>query len=85
MSEPEVNKEAVLAAHDALHKGDVQTAHDCLHKALCLDNGPLPIEPLAHVRGFEQAFVTACRKNGVRAAYMLIDPHHKPPAPARFA
>jgi hypothetical protein len=75
-----INAEAVLAAHDALHKDDVETAHQCLHAALCIDanTSELPIAPLAHVGGFDHGFITACRKNGVRAAYIMIDPHAKP-------
>lgn len=66
--------ELVIQAHDLLHKGLVSEAHEVLHKLLGVDNdAPAEHRPIAHRRGFDMAFITACRKNGVRAAYVLID------------
>lgn len=67
--------ESVMQAHDRLHKGDVAAAHELLHKALGVENEAPDTAPLAHRLGFDAAFRTACRKNGVRAAYVLIDSH----------
>lgn len=69
-----IDRELVLQAHDLLHKGMVTEAHEVLHKLLGVDNdAPAEHQPIAHRRGFDMAFITACRKNGVRAAYVLID------------
>ncbi|WP_027907136.1 hypothetical protein [Pseudomonas taiwanensis] len=69
-----IDRELVLQAHDLLHKGMVNEAHEVLHKLLGVDNdAPEDHQPIAHRRGFDMAFITACRKNGVRAAYVLVD------------
>ena len=66
--------ESVYQAHDLLHKGMVEEAHEVLHKLMGIDNdAPVDHRPIAHRQGFDQAFITACRKNGVRAAYVMID------------
>lgn len=68
------DKELIYQAHDLLHKGMVAEAHEVLHKLMGVDNSaPTDHKPIAHRQGFDQAFITACRKNGVRAAYVLID------------
>jgi len=69
-----IDREAVLAAHDALHKGDAEACHELLHKAIQGAGNDLPIAPLGHLGGFDASFATACRKRGVRAAYIAIDP-----------
>lgn len=68
-----IDRELIYQAHDLLHKGMVAEAHEVLHKALGLDNEAPVAAPIGHRRGFDQAFITACRKNGVRAAYVLMD------------
>jgi hypothetical protein len=69
-----LDRELILQAHDLLHKGDVKGAHEALHKALGVDNdAPEASAPMAHRMGFDSAFRTACRKNGVRAMYVLVD------------
>lgn len=66
--------EVLAQAHDALHKGQNDVAHELLHKALGVDNDiEFPVAQIAHRFGFDQAFRTACRKNGVRAMYLLVD------------
>lgn len=69
----DLNTEILLQAHNMLHQGDVAAAHELLHKALGVDNDASVGAPIGHRRGFDQAFITACRKNNVRAAYVLID------------
>lgn len=67
-------KEFILQAYDLLHKGRVEEAHEVLHKALGVDNdAPSDHKPIGHRSGFDHAFRTACRKNGVRAMCVLID------------
>lgn len=84
---PPLDRELVMAAHDALHKGDTAAAHELLHKALGVDNDAemnRQIKGLAHIAGFDHAFITACRKHSVRAAYVLIDPVHSTNGRARM-
>lgn len=68
-----IDRELALQAHDLLHKGDVAGAHEVLHKMLGLDNEAPTAKPIGQRSAFDMAFITACRKNGVRAAYVLID------------
>jgi hypothetical protein len=64
----------VAQAHDQLHKGNIVSAHEMMHKALGVDNSlEIPSAPISHRFGFDQAFRTACRKNGVTAMYVLVD------------
>lgn len=64
----------VAAAHDRLHKGAIDEAHELLHKALGVENDAAPVErKLVHLRNFDAAFRTACKKNGVRAMYIVVE------------
>ena len=66
--------EILAQVHDLLHKANIKDAHELLHKAMDVDNSiELPSAPIAHRFDFDQAFRTACRKNGVRAMYVLVD------------
>ena len=66
--------EILAQVHDLLHKAKISEAHELLHKAMGVDNDiKLPSAPIAHRFDFDQAFRTACRKNGVSAMYVLID------------
>lgn len=69
-----MDKELIYQAHDLIHKGMTAEAHEVLHKLMGIDNdAPCDHKPIAHRAGFDQEFITACRNNGVRAAYVLID------------
>ena len=66
--------EAISQAHDQLHKGNVDQAHELIHKAMGIDNSvEMPARPIAHRRGFDRAFIKACRKHEVKAAFVLVD------------
>ena len=69
-----INPELILQAHDQMHKGNYSEAHELLHQSLGANTvHELPAATIAHRFDFDQAFRTACRKNGVRAMYVLID------------
>ncbi len=73
---PENMAEIVANAHDQLHKEQVEKAHELLHLALGVDNESDAAEDLGlfvDKRSFDHAFRTACRKNKMRAAYVLLE------------
>lgn len=81
----QIDRETVMQAHNALHIGEHGQAHELLHKALGVDNDAEPVAaPLAHIAGFDKAFITACRKHGVSAAYVLMDKANSKPGQPRI-
>lgn len=69
----EALKQAILEAHDALHKGDYKHAHDILHQALGIDGTELNLSNKPYYHDFDHAFRAAVRKHNVAAAYVVID------------
>jgi hypothetical protein len=67
--------ECLWQAHDQMHKGNHEAAHEMIHKGLGIDNEdtPFPAAPGRHRLDFDTAFRTACRKNGAKAMYVLVD------------
>lgn len=66
-------QEALVQAHDRLHKDDVDACHEVLHAALGAGEAMTDVAPLAHRSAFDAAFRSLCIAKGVRAAYVLID------------
>lgn len=78
--------ELVYQAHQKLHDGDINACHELLHQACGIVND-MPagqVAPLSHWHKFEQAFATACRKNGVQAAFVIMQPHADDPDRVRI-
>jgi hypothetical protein len=68
-----VFKQALSLAHDQLHKGNVAEAHNIIHRGLGVEDGGIDPNGPKFFNEFDRAFLTACRKNNVRAAYILFD------------
>jgi hypothetical protein len=63
--------EAVMQAHDRLHKEDIDGCHELLHQALEageLDTGD--VAPLADLAGFDADFRQICVRHNVRASFV---------------
>jgi hypothetical protein len=65
--------EALLQAHDRLHKDDVDGCHEIIHAALGAGELPDDVAPLAQRAGFDREFQRICVEHGVRAAYVAVD------------
>ncbi len=67
--------EALLQAHDRLHRDDIEACHQVLHDALGIPTdtphaGP-DVAPLSQHLKFDQAFIQLCTRLRVRASYVL--------------
>jgi len=66
--------EAVIQAHDRLHKDDVYGCHEMLHRALGSGQLTSDVAPLSGLAGFDAAFRDLCMRSGVRASFVLATP-----------
>lgn len=85
-SEIERVTEALLQAHDRLHKGDTEGAHLELHRGLMLPNlnGTSTIAPLGHLAKFDAAFLALTAKHGMQVSYLLVDEKNSAPERKRL-
>ena len=64
--------EALLQAHNALHRDDVDACHSVLHGALGVDDAiPPTVAALTPYHRFDSDFRRLCTTLGVQASYVL--------------
>lgn len=67
-------REALLQAHDRLHKDDPDSAHAVIHEAMGIRDHATDdahdVEPMADTATFDAAFRDLCTTHNVRAAYV---------------